>query len=224
MNIKDIQYKVHGNLGNVNFKIDYFLNDTPISPWKDIPYRNNNLYTMIVEIPKITKDKIEMSKEHPQNSLIYDIKNGQPRLYHGPIYWNYGFIPQTWEDPQHKQFNCGGDDDPLDIIEIGQSILERGSVHQVKILGSLAMIDQGELDWKIIAINTEDPHFEDIDDIHQVETYYPHALSGIREWFRWYKYPDKKKLNSFELNEKFQNKQFSENIIYETHLQWMNRN
>lgn len=33
----------------------------------------------------------------------------------------------------------------------------RGEVIQVKVLGTLALIDEGETDWKVIAINIEDP-------------------------------------------------------------------
>lgn len=32
-----------------------------------------------------------------------------------------------------------------------------GQVIRVKVLGILAMIDEGEMDWKVIAINAEDP-------------------------------------------------------------------
>lgn len=32
-----------------------------------------------------------------------------------------------------------------------------GQVIQVKVLGILAMIDEGEMDWKVIAINVKDP-------------------------------------------------------------------
>lgn len=32
-----------------------------------------------------------------------------------------------------------------------------GQVIQVKVLGILALIDEGETDWKVIAINVEDP-------------------------------------------------------------------
>lgn len=31
---------------------------------------------------------------------------------------------------------------------------------KVKVLGTLALIDEGETDWKIIAINVEDPEAE----------------------------------------------------------------
>ena len=36
-------------------------------------------------------------------------------------------------------------------------VCSRGEVIKVKVLGTLAMIDEGETDWKIIAIDVEDP-------------------------------------------------------------------
>ena len=41
-----------------------------------------------------------------------------------------------------------GDDDPVDVVEIGEAALEMGSFTPVKVLGCLSMIDDGELDWK----------------------------------------------------------------------------
>lgn len=38
----------------------------------------------------------------------------------------------------------------------------RGDVIKVKILGVLAMIDEGETDWKVIAINVDDPEAKDL--------------------------------------------------------------
>ena len=40
---------------------------------------------------------------------------------------------------------------------------------QVKPLGVLAMIDDGELDWKIIAINSDDAKASSVNDIEDVE-------------------------------------------------------
>lgn len=42
-------------------------------------------------------------------------------------------------------------------------------IDQVKPLGVLAMIDDGELDWKVIAINAEDPKASSVNDIEDVE-------------------------------------------------------
>jgi inorganic pyrophosphatase len=77
---------------------------------------------------------------------------------------------QTWENPSHtdKHTNAKGDNDPIDICdisergmdsEIGFSLLvcKIGEVKQVKILGVMAMIDEGETDWKLIGIDVLDP-------------------------------------------------------------------
>lgn len=91
--------------------------------------------------------------------------------------------------------------DPLDVVEIGSAPLSTGSIVpvrssvlialriyfdwtqnyyvslclQVKVLGVLAMIDDGELDWKVVAINADDPmasRWNDIDDVDR------HIVSG----------------------------------------------
>ena len=69
-----------------------------------------------------------------------------------------------------KQPQLQGDNDPVDVVEIGSEQLESGSVYKVKVLGAYAMIDEGELDWKIIAIRTDDPmaaYLNDIDDVER---------------------------------------------------------
>ena len=86
--------------------------------------------------------------------LNQDQKKGKLRFvansfpHHGYI-WNYGAIPQTWENPHHKDDStgCMGDNDPLDCCEIGHRVAKQGDVLAVKILGTLAMIDDGETEY-----------------------------------------------------------------------------
>eukprot|EP00953_Heterococcus_sp_UTEX-ZZ885_P001253 1189-Heterococcus_DN1.PRE.1 len=56
----------------------------------------------------------------------------------------------TWEDPniKHPELGVMGDGDPVDVVEIGSSKHAQGAVKQIRALGALAMIDDGELDWK----------------------------------------------------------------------------
>lgn len=82
------------------------------------------------------------------------------------------------------------------------------------------MIDDGELDWKVIAINSQDPLFSQLNDIDDVEAKLPGVVSGIREWFRWYKTPDDKPLNAFGFDEKVLPKKVAEEVIEETHHYW----
>ena len=49
---------------------------------------------------------------------------------------------------------------------------------------------------------TEDPLAAELNDITDVELKLPGVVSGIREWFRWYKTPDDKAPNKFAYKEK----------------------
>eukprot|EP00936_MAST-01D_sp_MAST-1D-sp1_P001877 g1877.t1 len=172
---------------------------TPASPWHDIPHQvpgNNGLLHFVCEIPRYEKAKMEVATTEAHNAIAQDVKKGALRYYHGPIYWNYGCVPQTWEDPRvagsaevHGAF---GDNDPLDVVEVGTSTLPFAAIVPVKPLGALAMLDDGELDWKLIAIRADDPLAEHLHDVHDIEAHLPGTVSGIREWFRWYKTPDGK--------------------------------
>merc|ERR1712146_549117 len=114
-----------------------------------------------------------------------------------------------------------GDNDPLDVVEIGSKVLPHGTVEPIKPLGVLAMIDDGELDWKLIAISTNDPLASELNDIGDVDSKCPGVISGIREWFRWYKTPDGKPLNAFGYEEVALDKAKALECIEETHEHWL---
>merc|ERR1712157_299737 len=209
-----------GEVATPDFRLNFKVDSKAISPWHDIPLMDDKgNYNMVVEIPKMTKAKMEVATKETNNPIAQDIKKGVLRDYHGPIFWNYGCLPQTWEDPteEHPELKCCGDDDPIDVVEIGSSSLTMGSVVSVKPLGVLAMIDDGELDWKVLAVALDDPlsnQYNDIDDVPESVT------SGIREWFRWYKTPDDKPLNGFGFDEKYLNVQQTKQVISDTHEAW----
>jgi Inorganic pyrophosphatase len=54
---------------------------------------------------------------------------------HKGYIWNYGAIPQTWEDPDHvdPDTKCKGDGDPIDVIEIGISNSHSTTICQMTI-------------------------------------------------------------------------------------------
>ncbi|CBZ53097.1 putative soluble inorganic pyrophosphatase [Neospora caninum Liverpool] len=67
----------------------------------------------------------------------------------------------------------------------------------LQILGALAMIDGGELDWKVLAIREGDALFAQLNSIEDVERLCRGVVPGIREWFRWYKLPTDNVVNQF---------------------------
>merc|ERR1719362_1177151 len=131
---------------------------------------------MVVEVPRWTNAKMEIDLKSALNPIKQDVKKGKLRYvancfpHHGYI-WNYGAIPQTWEDPTHTDpsTNCKGDNDPIDVCEIGSTIHPRGTVLKVKVLGVFAMIDEGETDGKVMAIDVNDPLAENLNDIQDVD-------------------------------------------------------
>ncbi|XP_011798647.1 PREDICTED: inorganic pyrophosphatase 2, mitochondrial isoform X5 [Colobus angolensis palliatus] len=101
-----------------------------------------------------------------------------------------------------------------------KEILSCGEVIHVKILGILALIDEGETDWKLIAINVNDPEASKFHDIDDVEKFKPGYLEATLNWFRLYKVPDGKPENQFAFNGEFKNKAFALEVIKSTHQCW----
>uniref|UniRef100_A0A8C0WHR8 inorganic diphosphatase n=1 Tax=Castor canadensis TaxID=51338 RepID=A0A8C0WHR8_CASCN len=186
-----------------------------------------NLFHMVVEIPRWTNAKMEIATKEPLNPIKQDLKHGKLRYTanifpHKGYIWNYGALPQTWEDPHQKDKNtdCCGDNDPIDVCEIGSKVLSRGDVIHVKILGILALIDEGETDWKIIAINVNDPEAEKFNDIDDVKKFKPGYLEATLNWLRFYKVPEGKAENKFAFNGEFKNKAFALEVIKHAHECW----
>ena len=78
-------------------------NGSVVSPFHDIPLfadQNNGILNMVVEVPRWTNAKMEISKEEPFNPIKQDVKKGRLRYvrncfpHHGYI-WNYGAFPQV---------------------------------------------------------------------------------------------------------------------------------
>ena len=93
---------------------------------------------------------------------------------------------QTWEDPQstHPETKAKGDNDPLDVCEIGEQVGYVGQVKQVKVLGIMALLDEGETDWKVIVVDINDPLASKLNDIEDVENNLPGLIRATNEWFR----------------------------------------
>lgn len=199
-----------------------------ISPFHDIPLvHEGNVLNMVVEVPRFSNAKLEISKDEAMNPIKQDVKKGALRYvkncfpYHGYL-WNYGAFPQTWESPFVVDTHTGlkGDNDPIDVIEIGSRVAETGDVRQVKVLGALAMLDEGETDWKIIAIDVTDPMASALNDASDIEVNCPGLLDATRRWFTVYKIPDGKPANNFAFDGQVQDKAFAMRVIMETNEMW----
>ncbi|KAI7783050.1 inorganic pyrophosphatase [Diaporthe eres] len=202
----------------------------PVSPFHDIPLFANQektILNMIVEIPRWTNAKLEISKEELLNPIKQDIKKGKLRYVrncfpHKGYLWNYGAFPQTWEDPNvvHPETKAKGDNDPLDVCEIGELVGYTGQVKQVKVLGVMALLDEEETDWKVIVIDVNDPLASKLNDVEDVERHLPGLLRATNEWFRIYKIPDGKPENQFAFTGECKNKKYAMDVVHECAEAW----
>ncbi|GJV50466.1 V-type proton ATPase subunit A1-like protein [Tanacetum coccineum] len=104
------------------------------------------------------------------------------------INWNYGLLSLTCEDPSFANPEVDGafGDNNLgnfefvsaifvfrlihfDVFEVAESRRKVGQLIKVKPLWALAMIDERELDWKVIAISLDDPRASLVNDVNDIE-------------------------------------------------------
>lgn len=210
-----------GPKDTLEYRVFFKSGSKTISPWHEIPlYAEDGNLHYICEIPKETSAKMEVATDEEGTPIKQDVKKGKLRFYPYNINWNYGLLPQTWEDPTKKDDTLGGvagDNDPVDVVEISSRAHRQGGVYKVKPLGVYAMIDDGELDWKVIAIALDDPKAHLVNDVADVEKHFPGELSKILAWFRDYKMPDGKPANKFGYDNKCMDKAFTMKVIQETH-------
>lgn len=223
--------KEYGQEYTKDYRVYVTQDSKVISPFHDIPAypepENFRVVHVVNEIPRFTNAKREINKEEKMNPIKQDVKNGKVRfvtnLFPQKGYlWNYGAIPQTWESNTEKDAwaKCKGDNDPIDAIEIGEAVLPTGKVYTAKILGAIAMIDSGECDWKVVVISTEDPLYEKLHGIQDVEEHMPGLLRETTEWFRNYKVPSGSDPNKFALNEEYLDAGEAAEVVLSTHKHW----
>lgn len=219
------------SIDNADFKY-YFSRDGfgPVNPLHDIPLyadEKNGILNMVVEIPRGTNAKLEIKTSEPLAPIVQDRKKGKLRYvanvypYSGYL-TSYGYFPQTYEDPSqaHAETGALGDGDPLDVCNISDRPTRVGEVLQVKVVGVLGMIDEGEMDWKVIVINADDPMADKVQDVDDLYRILPGLVHATFSWFRTYKVPDGKALNVFAFREQVQPKAYAMDIIEECYHSW----
>ncbi len=135
-----------------------------ISAGKESP----NLINVIIEIPKGSKNKYEIDKENGLIKLDRAMKSSQDYPF------DYGFVPQSyWED-----------DDPLDVVLLTTYPLSPGILVEARPVAVMWMKDGGDGDDKIIAVPKNDPRWDEVKDLADVNK---HTIKEIQHFFETYK-------------------------------------
>jgi inorganic pyrophosphatase len=96
-------------------------------------------------------------------------------LYSSVIYpTNYGFIPRT----------LGDDEDPLDVLVLMQEPVQPLSLLNVRPIGMMHMVDEGENDEKIICVHLDDPEYRAYEHHSELPE---HRLAELQRFFQDYK-------------------------------------
>jgi len=123
---------------------------------------------VVIEIPRGSKNKYEIDKETGLIALDRAMHTSQDFPF------DYGFVPQTWWD----------DDDPLDVMILTTYPLHPGVLVRIRPVGIMNMIDSGDQDDKIIGVPVEDPRWEDVNDLADVNK---HTIKEIQHFYENYK-------------------------------------
>jgi len=195
-----------------------------ISPWHDIPLYSAAAVpatvNFVCEIPRGSTAKLEVQKGVPFNPIMQDQKKGELRYYtYGASFFNYGMLPQTWEDPAKSVNGSVGDNDPLDVMELGSRACKVGETRQVKVLGDLELIDQGELDHKILVIDAADPLAAQLSTAADLDRVMPGVVNRLVEWLKMYKTTDGKAINVLTSDVPTDSTKASQ-VVAECHESW----
>eukprot|EP00931_Biecheleriopsis_adriatica_P009142 TRINITY_DN110239_c0_g1_i1.p1 TRINITY_DN110239_c0_g1~~TRINITY_DN110239_c0_g1_i1.p1 ORF type:complete len:520 (+),score=90.11 TRINITY_DN110239_c0_g1_i1:59-1618(+) len=157
--------------------------DLVVRDWLD---EETGTFRYINEMPRGSLQKFELQTKMERNVIREDAKGSRKLQAFGkPVVFNYGCFPQTYRDPCEldETYNAPGDDDPLDVLEIGQQTIGVGEVVKCRPLGAVCLIDEGQADWKVIVVNTEaDGPLASARSIGEVEAICPGRIEQALRW------------------------------------------
>lgn len=143
-------------------------------------FTHDSLVNVVIEIPAGCNQKWEVNKTTGRLEWEQITPDSLRVINYLPYPANYGFAPQTLLPAE-----SGGDGDPVDVFVLGESIA-RQQVVKVQIVGIIHMLDDGEADSKLLAVNVNQPAVQ-VTSLEMLESRYPGVVDIIKIWLQHYK-------------------------------------
>lgn len=168
----------------------------------EIPIRGKNYpkeVPVFIEVKKGSRMKYEWDKDVGMLRL--------DRVLHSAVFYphDYGFIPQTLCD----------DGDPLDVLVMGDTALEPGSIVDVRIIAYMVMEDEKGVDEKVLAVPANDPRYREVLTLRDIPE---HFLREISVFFESYKKLEREKWAKVG---GWKGTEDTQELLEETHKRWI---
>ncbi len=136
--------------------------------------QNNITLTVMIEIPKGSRNKYEYDKKKHQ--IVFD------RMLFSSVHYpsDYGFVPNT----------LARDGDPLDALVLVWEPTFPGCIIEARPVGLFKMWDEKGEDDKLLCVPIHDPLWNHLKTLKDVP---PHLLKEIEHFFQVYKDLEEKK-------------------------------
>ncbi len=131
--------------------------------WQD------GLVNTVIEIPMGSAHKIEWDRKR----VVFMLDRVEPAVFAKPV--NYGFIPGTIDE----------DGDELDTLVVTNEPLPTGIWLEAKVVGILNFEDDGEMDYKVVCVPSDDRNTGD--SINSLEDLGKRLQQQIEHHFTHYK-------------------------------------
>lgn len=158
-------------------------------PWHGISLHTSQMDVLHAFVEMVPMDTVKYEMDKKNGYLTVD----RPQRYSSILPTLYGFFPHTYCGPRvadycykkTKREELVGDEDPLDVCILTEKTITHGDIVVNAIpIGGFRMIDDHEVDDKIIAVLENDSFFGSIRDISGCP---PGIIERLRHYFLTYK-------------------------------------
>ena len=176
-----------------------------VNPWHGVPHwedEEKKILNTYIEIVPSDRIKYEIDK------VSGFLKIDRPQKFSNVLPTLYGFIPQTYSAEKSAEYaiervgrkGLFGDSDPIDICVLTGRVISHGDILVNCIpIGGLRMLDNGEVDDKVIAVLKDDPIYGEIRDVNDCPK---KIIDELKHYFLTYKgIPEEGQKSAVEITE-----------------------